>query len=511
MQIDNLTQRLNDKGTLGLTTEIRLRQLQSKEWLYDNPLEIWGYNNINAFKGNLIAQILCLMNDLGLFISFMNTNKKIFNILPGGYPLINLFNDNYRNIKDSLRKKNLLYLEQLTYESGLSLKQWHELTQKFKGKIPYWWTTLKEEIKQINELENNKKDLQEQLSSNSLRKFSTNRRINVFTNIDGRHKNWILSLNTDNDNLIYGKIINGKKYFKENEQILIEHYWSAADNRGALKLMKCPVVGCNKGTIQNDCCLIEVKKKTSMLLKGRVIKIAPNKVKISHKKEDYEIVLNKIVRENQQLQEMVNQQQVCWVDLTNTWERTNTIKTILKDNLKCEELITIFTDNLTQKRSEYNFFTDGSMGKVKNDTKMGIGWVLVENTTNEVIHSFKSSNFGWPSSTKAEILSILTALLVVTSDSKVKIHTDSNNAITQFNKFRNEKSNRKKQKIANTGMWDNITDIINRFNIEVEWIKVKAHSNIWGNEEADILAKEGLASDTILLTNKGQSNPYKLA
>gem|GEM_PF-3625603 len=114
-------------------------------------------------------------------------------------------------------------------------------------------------------------------------------------------------MNTDNDNLIYGKIINGKKYFKENEQILIEHYWSAADNRGALKLMKCPVVGCNKGTIQNDCCLIEVKKKTSMLLKGRVIKIAPNKVKISHKKEDYKIVLNKIVRENQQLQEMVNQ------------------------------------------------------------------------------------------------------------------------------------------------------------------------------------------------------------
>ena len=72
MQIDNLTQRLNDKGTLGLTTEIRLRQLQSKEWLYDNSLEIWGYNNINAFKGNLIAQILCLMNDLGLFISFMD-------------------------------------------------------------------------------------------------------------------------------------------------------------------------------------------------------------------------------------------------------------------------------------------------------------------------------------------------------------------------------------------------------------------------------------------------------
>ena len=42
----NLVLRLNDKGTLGVTTEIRLRELQMNEWLYDNPLDVWNYNNV---------------------------------------------------------------------------------------------------------------------------------------------------------------------------------------------------------------------------------------------------------------------------------------------------------------------------------------------------------------------------------------------------------------------------------------------------------------------------------
>ena len=46
--INNLVVRLNEGGSLGYTSEIRLRQLQHSEWLHDNPLEIWNYNNINT-------------------------------------------------------------------------------------------------------------------------------------------------------------------------------------------------------------------------------------------------------------------------------------------------------------------------------------------------------------------------------------------------------------------------------------------------------------------------------
>src|SRR5215471_11647225 len=43
--ISALQLKLNDKDILGLTTEIRLRKLQSDEWLYTNPTTCWAYNN----------------------------------------------------------------------------------------------------------------------------------------------------------------------------------------------------------------------------------------------------------------------------------------------------------------------------------------------------------------------------------------------------------------------------------------------------------------------------------
>ena len=72
--INNLIIRLNDEGSLGYTSEICLRQLQHSEWLHNNPLEIWNYNNINSFKSNLIAQVLCIMNNLGIALKY---NYKI--------------------------------------------------------------------------------------------------------------------------------------------------------------------------------------------------------------------------------------------------------------------------------------------------------------------------------------------------------------------------------------------------------------------------------------------------
>src|SRR5688572_6520881 len=82
--IANLVFRLNDKETLGKSSEIRLRQLQTKKWLHDNPLEIWGYNATNMFKNNLIAQILCIMNYLGLEINYIGKNKNSKFKIEGG-------------------------------------------------------------------------------------------------------------------------------------------------------------------------------------------------------------------------------------------------------------------------------------------------------------------------------------------------------------------------------------------------------------------------------------------
>ena len=139
-QTSNLILKLNDKGALGITTEIRLRQLQTKEWLNDNPLHVWNYNNVNMFKGNTIAQILCLMGDLGLSIYFLHDNT--FKIEGGSVSIIDILKDDYRKNINSLKKKNILYLEQLAYEGNKFFKEWMNISHHpdvyYKGKIPNW-------------------------------------------------------------------------------------------------------------------------------------------------------------------------------------------------------------------------------------------------------------------------------------------------------------------------------------------------------------------------------------
>ena len=122
---------------------------------------------------------------------------------------------------------------------------------------------------------------------------------------------------------------------------------------------------------------------------------------------------------------------------------------------------------------------------------LGLAWIQVENeNSNQIISSFKASNYGWPLSTKAEVLAIYTALLAVVADSHVKIYTDSAVAISQYNSFKNIKSERIKGKINQKNIWEVIFGLIKKYNLKVELFKVQAHTGIWGNEKADVLAKE---------------------
>ena len=133
--ITNLLFRLNNTGLLGQTTEIRLRQLQYTEWLHDNPLEIWNYNNENSFHYNLIAQILCIMNRLGISFKSNNFGDDTYRITPGKFSLIDYFQNDYRFFKDSLRNKGFLYLEQILYKGFYSIREWDELKKNLKVQL----------------------------------------------------------------------------------------------------------------------------------------------------------------------------------------------------------------------------------------------------------------------------------------------------------------------------------------------------------------------------------------
>ena len=96
-------------------TEIRVRQLQEQKALYDNPLEIWNYNQINSFKNNIIAKILCLIKDIGLGISTIGLDDKYkFTSYRGEQKFYNIFEEkDFRKYKEQFKKKQIYMLNQI--------------------------------------------------------------------------------------------------------------------------------------------------------------------------------------------------------------------------------------------------------------------------------------------------------------------------------------------------------------------------------------------------------------
>ena len=55
------------------------------------------------------------MNTLGLSIDDIGTHKNTFRIEPQGYLIMDVLKNEYRKHKTSLRNKNIIYIEQITY------------------------------------------------------------------------------------------------------------------------------------------------------------------------------------------------------------------------------------------------------------------------------------------------------------------------------------------------------------------------------------------------------------
>ena len=127
----------------------------------------------------------------------------------------------------------------------------------------------------------------------------------------------------------------------------------------------------------------------------------------------------------------------------------------------------------------------------KPTCKIGIGWFLAN--TDLQVEQFTASTSKYPSSTKAEIFALLTALLVCPKNSQVNIYIDSNNTINRFNKIISNDVLTYTQllKLPNYEVWLNIKHIVENLLLRVQLHKVKAHSNDKLNDKADMLAKQG--------------------
>ena len=453
-QTSNLILKLNDKGALGITTEIRLRQLQTKEWLNDNPLHVWNYNNVNMFKGNIIAQILCLIGDLGLSIYFLHDNT--FKIEGGSVPIIDILKDDYRKNINSLKKKNIIYLEQLAYEGNKFFKEWMNISHHpdvyYKGKIPNWWKSIKETVTQDGKTNKIKEEYEDSMKTNN---NFFNQRLIYPTPIDGRTTNWIGGYleKDDKQYIVFEKLIENKNEVRHNNLITIEHYWENNKSHGNLCLAactSCPTKNCLLGNKDPGKCIITINKSNCLLIRGRIEKIGPNglQTRIIQNKEALKneiLYLNDI--ENHSLNHMIIND---WIDITDKIERIHLIKKLFTDNIKRNELIELYKENydneLLNADSVAHYYTDRSARKLGNFTQLAMAWIRIENN-NAIINQFKAANFGWPSSTKIELMAIYTAVVVTEKNKEIIVYTDSLSAINQIDSYKKELSNRRKMKL----------------------------------------------------------------
>jgi ribonuclease HI len=124
---------------------------------------------------------------------------------------------------------------------------------------------------------------------------------------------------------------------------------------------------------------------------------------------------------------------------------------------------------------------------------MGFRWLITE--PQYLSLNFKRSTYGFASSTKAETIAILTSLIVCAENS----NTDSLNAINTFNLVMQHKlSARRFCKLNNHILWNAIINIIESLKLQVQLIKVKAHSGDALNDLVDTLAKVGQSSNNII-------------
>jgi len=166
---------------------------------------------------------------------------------------------------------------------------------------------------------------------------------------------------------------------------------------------------------------------------------------------------------------------------------------------------------INASHQQINFYTDGSVIDIgTNQCTMGIGWVQIDNN-NQIIHKFSAKIHFWPSSYKAELMSILSAISTAPRNSTINIFTDSQSIITKYSNIYTTLSNPNKLFKFNTWpIWHTLLNIIKSYNLQVTFYKVQAHSDNPYNNLADLLAKQHISSPSLYFNYTNIYNPYHI-
>ncbi|RHZ89506.1 hypothetical protein Glove_13g249 [Diversispora epigaea] len=145
--------------------------------------------------------------------------------------------------------------------------------------------------------------------------------------------------------------------------------------------------------------------------------------------------------------------------------------------------------------NSFSVYTDGSNQDFNGCNIMGLGWVIP--ATNDIIHNieFRCTMEQFPSSTKAEIMAMLTAIAVAPTNCNIEIFSDSQGAINIINNIiTTSKEAKIKTNDNNMILTYAAQQIIQDLGVQISLFKVKAHSGVKFNEIADRLAQVSITS-----------------
>ena len=142
-----------------------------------------------------------------------------------------------------------------------------------------------------------------------------------------------------------------------------------------------------------------------------------------------------------------------------------------------------------------------------NQCSMGIGWIQTNNES--IIHSFAAQIKYWPTSYKAELLAILSAISTAPRNCKINIFTDSQSVISKYQKLTQKPINPSHiLSFNNWPIWHILLNLIKSFNFTLNLYKVQAHRNNTLNNKADSLAQNHELLQHLILNHSNIYNPY---
>jgi ribonuclease HI len=471
--VTNFIIRINDSSLIGQISRIQLKQLQQTLWIPFCPLLLSEMLPTKLNHKNITAACITLMISSHISCQFSSPSFiSSYNIKGGNVPLINLIPDQYFKLAPSLKKYSILFLEQLLKIDCSSFLPFNLLFHrlpftKFR-RPPKWYDMLKSKLchpqrNYINPISN--------ISNTNPFIFPS-----LYKPPSDMRKKPIIASMSDSDLIVV----------KRSSSTLYRHYKFNNNNtispcEGCHRSIYSTNAPCTIKNLPNQICLATNRLTSSQSTYKLKIDIADIFYLIQHINNTQTIPTDDIITSNISLS--INEQ------LIQSMFIPSPLQNILSSFAIKNQLLTALT-----------FYTDGSLSHFsQQDIKLSCAWIQTKNINVE--HSFSCSLESFPSSTKAELMAIMTALLTCPQHCLVSIYTDSQSSIQLIENQTIHENTRKKFKTKNFSIITSIQHIINTLSLKVIFHKIKAHTGNRLNDLVDSLAKSAPPETLIINPN----------